>query len=680
MAYPVRITVPENHAPRTDCEACYIKHVNYFGENENDFPFEYRKLERTLLFEYLRRTGTNGPFPNNLMSVSFSAPIVQNGSNNFCVDILKRNIFCEGRHYRYLGHSGSQFWEKKCYLINASEDEIHDLLARFDNFVKITNVRKRANKVGLLFVGFEHILDLAEEDYKVEPDVKSGCFRTKPHTFINSCGFMSPGLTEEVRRQLGLSYPDPSAIQVNYRGFQGTLVLKDVPTNAPRVQLRKSMKKFNIPNEEVHQHIPFIGIVDYSKPHINGYLDTRLIILLQSRGVLINYLQTLHIQYIDLLKKILDDPASAQYFLRLKGKREAGNIRSEIDGPTREVLATMKRNDIEEMIDRSYVLDAEDDERPRHPLARVRILVPKARVVFGVCDPHDKLEKRQCYFKPTLLDDEAGKLSSEERIVVARYPYYHPGDIQVFMLTHEKPGYENLKDCLVLPRKGNAFESCGGDLGGSKFFVSWDQHLVPERDIEQFSYSPTKKECTFEALARVRAYVKWLFKRNRERRKRCRAELIEHFANFTDDLPQRIEKTYMKLAVTLGPYSKQCEQLSKMSYQAANQTVDRDVLSQRLAGFENNQSTPRTMSSAEASSSEGSPLLRTGEEEEVEQGNGNEDEDETRVEMNLDGTAAVRFHSCSSRRETSQMCQEVWKLEERATKFVEEALREYPYV
>lgn len=42
------------------------------------------------------------------------------------------------------------------------------------------------------------------------------------------------------------------------------------------------------------------------------------------------------------------------------------------------------------------------------------------------------------------------------------------------MLIYEKFGYENLKDCLVLLGKGYVFESCGGDLGGSKFFVSWD--------------------------------------------------------------------------------------------------------------------------------------------------------------------------------------------------------------
>jgi len=554
--------------------------------------------------------------------------------------------------------------------MNATEDEIHDLLAGFDNFVKIKDVRKRANRISLLFVEFDHILDLAEKDYKVEPDVKSGCFGREPRAFTNSCGFMSNGFTTEVRRQLGLSYPEPSAAQVNYLGFQGTLVLRDVPTNAPQVQLRKSMQKFNIPNKEVRQHIPFIGILDYSKPHINGYLDTRLIKLLESRGVSMNHFLSLQKGYLDLLSKIPDNAASAQYFLRLTG-RDAENIRSGIDGPTREVLTTIKRNEMEEMIDRSYVLDAEDGEPPRSPVVRVRILVPDARVVFGVCDPHDKLEKGQCYFKPTLQDDEAGEFSSEEQIVVARYPCYHPGDIQVLKLTNGKPEYMDLKDCLVLPGKGHPFESCEGDLSGHKFFVSWDQHVVPNLAIKSCSYSPTLTEYTSEAWAKLCAYVKWQFKGSRERKKKSRAELIQHFVNFTDDLPQRIEKTYLKLAATHGPSSKECIQLSKMWYKAANQTVDTEVLLRKLAKFEKNgKKKPSTTRSEEASSSEASPLLRTGEEEP----DGKEDED---VEMTtLDGTRSVPFLRRSSR-ETSETRHEKWKeLEERAKRFVEETLQE----
>lgn len=662
MAYPVCISVP---APPTDCED-FIKHVDFFGNNNEDFRFEYRKLERTLLFEYLRRTHTNDLFPDNLMSVSFSAPIVQ---NQFCVNILKRSILCEGRHYRYLGHSESPFKEKKCYLMNASEKEIHDLLARFHNFVKIRDVRKRAKTISLLFAGFDHILDLAEKDHKVEPDVKGRFFETRPRTFTNSCGLMSSGFTTEVRRQLtDLSHPEPSAVQVNYQGFQGTLVLKEVLSNVPQVQLRKSMQKFNIPDKEMRQKTPFIGILDYSKPHINGYLDMRLVILLESRGVSIDYLQTLQKDYLDLLRKIPDNPASVELFLRLTG-RDVGNITSGIERPLREDLMIMKQKEIEEMIDRGYVVDAGDDDPPRSPLARPRILVLKARVVFGVSDPYEKLKKDQCYFKPTLLHDEAEEFASEERIVVARYPCYHPGDIQVLKLTNgEKPGYENLRDCLVLPRKGHAFESCGGDLCGSKFFVSWDQEIVPKTAIKPCSYSPTMKEKIAEGRATLWANAKWLFKRNRERaEKRSRAELIEHFANLTDDLPHRIEKTYMKFAATHGPCSTQCKQLSKMSYQAANQTVDRDVLSQKLATFEKNRKKKaRTTGSAAASSSEGSPLLRRREAGEVEPRNGNENEDETSLEMrNLNGTRP-------------QACQEVWKeFEERAKRFVEEeALQE----
>ena len=667
MAYPVCITVPENAAPPTDCED-FIKHVDFFGKKDKDFRFEYKKLEKTLLFEYLRRTNGNRSFPDNLMSVSFSAP--QNESNKFCGDVLKRSIFCERRRYRFLGYSDTPFKEKKCYLINASEEEIQDLLARFHNFVKITDVRKRAKRISLLFVGFDHMLNLAEEDCNVEPDVKGECFKTKPRAFTNSCGFMSSGFTTKARRQLHLSYPEPSAVQVNYQGFQGTLVLKDVPTNVPQVQLPMSMQKFNIPKKEVRQHIPFIGILDYCKPHINGYLDMRLIIFLQSRGVSINYLQTLQKNYLDLLKKIPDDPASADFFLRLTG-RDADNNRSGIERPTREDLMAIKRKEMEKMIERGYVLDAEDDESPESPVVRARILVPKARVVLGVRDPYEKLEKGQCYFKPTLLHDEDSEFASEEQIVVARYPCYQPGDIQALKLTHEMHEYENLKDCLVLPVKGHAFESCGGDLRDSKFFVSWDQQLVPKRATKPCSYSPTVMEQIAEAWAGLCANVKWLLKGDRERKKRCREELIEDFANFTDDLPHSIEKTYMKLAATHGPSSKQCKQLSKMSYQAANQTVDRDVLLQKLAKFEKSKKTKRrTSSSGEASSSEGSPLLRTREAGEEEPRDGNEDENETSVEMtNLDGTGAVRFLR-GTRRNSPQTRHEVWKeFEERAKKF-----------
>ena len=659
MAYPVCIPVPENTAPPTDGEV-YIKHVEFFGTEENEVRFEYRKLEKSLLFEYLRRKDTFSP--DSLMAVSF---VVQNENNNFCEGILKKSFYCEGRYYRFLGHSNSQLREKKCFLMNASEHEIHEMLARFCDFVKITDVGKRAKRIGLLFDRFNHIQDLAEKDSKIEPDVKAGTFRIAPRPFTNSCGFMSSvssGFATKVRRQLDVKYPQPSAVQVIYQGFQGTLVLKDDPTNVHQVQFRKSMQKFDIPKVDMPKEIPFIGIVDYSRPHVNGYLDARLIMFLASRGVSPDYLKTLQMGYLDLLKKIPDDPASAEYFLRLTG-RDAPNTRR---GRMREVL-TLRRDEIEEMIDHVYVHDAKDDEPPRRSVVRTRILVPKARVVFGVCDPYNKLENGECYFSPTLLDDEAGEFASEEKVVVARYPCYHPGDIQVLKLTHKKLWYENLKDCLVLPvkdRSPHAFEYSGGDLCASKFFVSWDQHLVRNvKSVKPCCYSPSLKETISEAWATVRAKAKWKFRGYRERKKKSREELIEYFANFTDDLPSRIDQIYMKLASTHGPFSKECKQLSKMSYQATNLTVDRGVLLKKLKKFVKLDPTRSTSSAIASPSSDRTPLLGGQEEEESRDGEENEN---------------VRFRLRSRRTPTVRSADEVRKeFDERAKRFVEEAQQEY---
>ena len=37
---------------------------------------------------------------------------------------------------------------------------------------------------------------------------------------------------------------------------------------------------------------------------------------------------------------------------------------------------------------------------------KLRVFVPKARLVFGVCDPFEELDYGECFFLPTLLDEE----------------------------------------------------------------------------------------------------------------------------------------------------------------------------------------------------------------------------------------------------------------------------------
>ena len=594
MAYPVCISVPGNNAPPTDGEV-YIKHLEFFiKDGSRSYRVQYKKLEKTLLFEYLRRDDPSFLFHERVMTVSFKIPMAEAES------VLKRTVFCEEKRYRFLGCSESQIRQKTCYLINESEGKIDDLLAKFDDFFGITDLRLRARRIGLLFATFDQSLELDEDDVKVEQDIETGMFRE--HTYTDGCGFMSPHFSSRLRDQLqGVNYPEPSAVLVRYQGFEGMLVLKKEHTNIPQVQFHRSMQKFAIP-KAMRQALSFICIVDHSRPNINGYLDARLIMLLMARGVSVANLKSLQKDYFNLLKRMCEDQGSADYFLRVTG----GGARTDQD------LPALRQAEIEKMIDYHP-----GEDPPRGRVVRTRILVPKARVVFGVCDPYKRLEHGECYFKPTLLHDEREEFAGVTEVVVARSPCYHPGDILVFKLTHEKPEYEQLTDCLVLPLKGpspRAFECGGGDLGGIQFFVSWEPYLIPKNNVNPYSCLPTPIS---NAWGRGCSCVPWLLCGClRKSRRGSREEMLEYFARFTDDLPNRIDKAYMKFAKASDPSSKECEQLSKMFYQANNLTVDENVLRKRLEQFE--QMEPRgSVSSTDHSETEMTGLLESAEEGEA---------------------------------------------------------------
>ena len=559
MAFPVTISIPQNISGPSDG---FIKHVEFHGADETNFSFTYKKLEKTLLFEYLRRNDTL--CHEHVMTVTFKTPTV-----HFCVDVLKRGIFCEQKQYRFLGYSESQMTEKTCFMMHMSESRIHNLLSKFGDFYQITDPRLRARRCGLLFATFDILLELSDDDVVVKPDVKSGFGRD---IFTSGCGFMYPQFHAKLRSQLkGTRYPEPSAILVRYQGFEGMLVLKDGPQNfSHQVQLHESMQKFDI-QEAIKNAITFMCVVDHSRPHENGYLDILLTMLLIDRGVLAEYIKSLQKDYYKLLKKMCKDKASADFFLRLTGRNCSVN---------RNLTTQLRQDEIDKMMD--YVDDPEHEPPKLKRVPRTYILVPKSRMVFGVCDPLGELNYDECYFKPTLFNDESEEFANKSKVIVACIPCYHPGDIRVLTLTHDKSGYENLFDCLVLPVKGrhsHAFECGGSNLGGTKFFVSWDESLIPKENVKMGSYSPNTRKCKVSAkFCTIRPGSS-----HRKNVKVNQEEMIDHFATFVDNLPKRIDQTYKRFAKALGPSSDVCKQLSKMFYQATHLTVDATVLQKRLA-------------------------------------------------------------------------------------------------
>ena len=442
--------------------------------------------------------------------------------------------------------------------MRATQEEIKELLAKFGDFPEEKNLRNRARKIGMLFSTLSKVLPLATKEYKVQPDITGGITRT--YTFTDGCGLMSPESSSEVQGIFELDY-QPSAVHVRYRGIGGILVLKEDLADV-KVLFHKSMQTFVTPDENMPEGFCLADVVDYSRPYVNGYLDARMVMLLADRGVCAQNLHDLQTGYHELLEGMCKE--SAEYFLRFKGDFPLlRDIQDKgIDSTIMERLKGLRKLDLDEMVKAAYT----------------RILVPKSRMVFAVCDPYKKLEYGECYFYPTMMEDKTRGFVTGQEFVVMRDPCYHPEDVRVLKMTKEKQRYEHLMDCLVLPVEGprpHAFECFGGDLAGNKFFVSWDKNLIPSVKENPCDYSPTVAAQLREASAKsVSKTLERFRKGHRSKELKYREEMLEYFATFSDEIPRMIEGEYMRRATELGPSAKQCKQLSKLLYQAASLSVD----------------------------------------------------------------------------------------------------------
>jgi hypothetical protein len=129
------------------------------------------------------------------------------------------------------------------------------------------------------------------------------------------------------------------------------------------------------------------------------------------------------------------------------------------------------QHDINRLVNKQHskMLNKRDEQK-------CRILVPKSRLLFGVCDAWGVLEEGQCAVKITREGD--GKAYSLEncQVSVVRNPCLHPGDWQKFEVV-AKPELAHLADCIVFPIRGRrpaADMMSGGDLDGDqcKSYVS----------------------------------------------------------------------------------------------------------------------------------------------------------------------------------------------------------------
>jgi hypothetical protein len=266
--------------------------------------------------------------------------------------------------------------------------------------------------------------------------------------------------------------------------LQGVL-MRDPKLTDAHVFFRKSQRKFNATQNNT------FSVVDYSNPYAFGRLNNDIVVLLSSLGISNETFLAKQQAYHKWLQDASDHWETAFDFLCALNKYEVAErlllegldtvaVRKEIRALQNSELAGLRKKD----------------------RLRVRTLLPKSRLLFGVCDPYGVLREGEVHVRVSIPRQGATTLTNVD-VLVVRNPCLYPGDcLKLRAVAH--PALEHLVDCLVFASRGKRAApsmSSGGDLGeappcctpstgsnshidGDKFTVIWDSDIVPRKVAE----------------------------------------------------------------------------------------------------------------------------------------------------------------------------------------------------
>lgn len=215
------------------------------------------------------------------------------------------------------------------------------------------------------------------------------------------------------------------------------------------VHFRRSQKKFTATENNT------FSVVDYSSPYAFGRLNNDIVVLLSSLGISTRNFLAKQEEYHAWLQKASDEWEAAFDLLCAANKYDAAErlllegmdakpVRQEIRALQNSELASLRKND----------------------RLRVRILVPKSRLLFGVCDPYSILREGEVHVRVTVPRKGAVTLTNVD-VLVVRNPCLYPGDCLKLRAVHRRE-LEHLVDCVVFASRGTRAApsmSSGGDLG-----------------------------------------------------------------------------------------------------------------------------------------------------------------------------------------------------------------------
>lgn len=193
------------------------------------------------------------------------------------------------------------------------------------------------------------------------------------------------------------------------------------------------------------------------QPYGFGALNDETIILLNTLGITSDILLSKQAQYFNLLSSAeRSDPKCSFHFLCSRNRLDLAE-KLLIDG-VESIGPELRR----------LVRDEYNKMLNKRGEQRCRIVLPKSRLLYGICDPRGILREGECYVRITMDGNGEPLTLTNSEVLVTRNPCLHPGDLQKFRLV-DKIELSHLVDCIVFPTRGkrpSADLMSGGDLDG----------------------------------------------------------------------------------------------------------------------------------------------------------------------------------------------------------------------
>ncbi|KAL9324882.1 hypothetical protein ACSQ67_005527 [Phaseolus vulgaris] len=402
------------------------------------------------------------------------------------LDILKNGILIGDKKFEFLAFSSSQLRENSLWMFAPTGTGCSAAFIRewMGNFSRIRNVAKYAARLGQSFGSSTETLSVRRDEIEIIHDVKRTCGGIE-YVFSDGIGKISLEFAKRVAKKCGYDCT-PSAFQIRYGGYKGVVAVD--PESPYKLSLRNSMRKYDSDNTK-------LDVLGRSKFQ-PCFLNRQLITLLSTLGIKDGVFEKKQREAVDQLNTILTDSLKAQEVLDLMSTGEITNVLKEM------LICGYKPNE-EPFL--SMMLQVFRASKLLELRLKSRIFIPKGRAMMGCLDETSTLEYGQVFVQFSnnrlrdLSDDDSCSYDLPKtymvvgKVVVAKNPCLHPGDVRVLQAV-DVPDLYHMVDCVVFPQKGtrpHPNECSGSDLDGDIYFVCWDPELVPSGEVQPMDYTPS---------------------------------------------------------------------------------------------------------------------------------------------------------------------------------------------